>query len=738
MDEIDFVSELISKIESIEKFDFNQTFLIYKECAEALIKNMHNAQELLIYILNYRDKFSSGCDEILADLIESTGFYPYLNKENLELYSTAANIRKYTNKSDYLDNKIFHDEQKYILDLINRNNNLVISAPTSFGKSLLIEEIIASERFKNILVIQPTLALLDETRRNLTRYRDIYKLITRTTQSPLEKNIFLFTAERACEYQFFPEVDFLIIDEFYKLSGKRDDGRSHALNNAFLKILKTYKNCQFYLLGPNIEGVSEGFEEKYQAKFISIKTNLVASKMHDIFSLYPNQFGNRGKKRKNKERVLFELLLSKLNNENTLIYCASPKKAHYLSRQYIEYIKDKNINKKFTEGNKFLIEWLNKNVSKFWNLSESLSYGVAVHDGTMPKHILSSILNEFNVQNILHIFCTSTIIEGVNTSAKNIVYFDNHKGLENNKIDFFDYSNIKGRAGRLMQHYVGHIYNFSQPPKEERLIIDIPFHSQDPIQDEVLINLDDNEILDHESEQYKFISQINSDERTLFSENGISIRKQKKLLEYIQNNFVEYNKKFNWTDFPTKEQRQYCLQLIWDYLLEDVDKKFFFNKFTNFDAKLAKYLFEKNINSLIDNDINFWKNTDRYKEYSIGELYDEFIQLNFKFLRLYVQFKIPKWLSVLNNLQNFVSKQYQIHSGDYSIYIKMCENNFIQDNLFFLEEYGVPNTALYKLAKFIPENISSDDALELIKTKKLYDDDQFLEYERLKLKENIN
>ena len=62
-----------------------------------------------------------------------------------------------------------------------------------------------------------------------------------------------------------------------------------------------------------------------------------------------------------------------------------------------------------------------------------------------------------------YLFCTSTIIEGVNTSAKNVVIFDNKKGL--NLIDFFDYSNIKGRSGRMMEHYVGKVYNFNKIKK---------------------------------------------------------------------------------------------------------------------------------------------------------------------------------------------------------------------------------------------------------------------------------
>jgi hypothetical protein len=39
------------------------------------------------------------------------------------------------------------------------------------------------------------------------------------------------------EYPNLPQIDFFVIDEFYKLSAKRDDERSDVLNNAFYKLL---------------------------------------------------------------------------------------------------------------------------------------------------------------------------------------------------------------------------------------------------------------------------------------------------------------------------------------------------------------------------------------------------------------------------------------------------------------------------------------------------------------------
>jgi replicative superfamily II helicase len=141
----------------------------------------------------------------------------------------------------------FHEEQKFLSDFLRKDKrNLIVSAPTSFGKSLLIQEIVASKQYKNIVIIQPTLALLDETRRKLSRYREDYKIIVRTTQKPAEKNLFLLTAERVMEYSEFSAIDFFIIDEFYKLSPKMDPTRADILNNAFNLLANGHKSKFLY------------------------------------------------------------------------------------------------------------------------------------------------------------------------------------------------------------------------------------------------------------------------------------------------------------------------------------------------------------------------------------------------------------------------------------------------------------------------------------------------------------
>lgn len=92
--------------------------------------------------------------------------------------------------------------------------------------------------------------MLDETRLKLKKYADDYKIIVRTSQpySEDKRNLFLLTAERVMEYEPLPQIDFLIIDEFYKLSLRRKDDQADTLNNAFLKVVNKF-HPRFYFLG---------------------------------------------------------------------------------------------------------------------------------------------------------------------------------------------------------------------------------------------------------------------------------------------------------------------------------------------------------------------------------------------------------------------------------------------------------------------------------------------------------
>ena len=173
-----------------------------------------------------------------------------------------------------------------------------------------------------------------------------------------------------------------------------------------------------------------------------------------------------------------------------------------------------------------LVAWIEENVSKRWGLVNELKNEIAIHDGSLQKHIGAAIIDYFNDGKLKYIFCTSTIIEGVNTSAKNVVIFDEKKGT--NELDFFDYSNIKGRSGRMMEHYVGKVYNFINIPKEEKIVVDIPFYEQNKnlITDEILVNIPEKDVKPQVRERYDKIYEISSELLDIIKKNGTSVNGQ--------------------------------------------------------------------------------------------------------------------------------------------------------------------------------------------------------------------
>ncbi len=724
--------ELIEIIKSKESFDFNETFDFYKTCGQLDIDNELHAQSVLIHVLNNKSKFDRRLDLVLSDLVEAVGFYPYIDKEDeLILESTDAQIRKHYHHSKNL-RKTFHRDQHHLLALLENNKNIIVSAPTSFGKSLLIEELIAKGDFQNIVIIQPTLALLNETRQKLSKYNSTYKLIVRTSQEPSTElnNIFLFTAERVNEYSNFPRIDFLVIDEFYKLSGRRDDERSSSLNNAFHYLLK-YHNPKFYLLGPNIDGISEGFAEKYNAIFYRTEYSLVESNSIDLYKDYEDEFGKRGKKAQKKEEVLFDLLLN-LNNEQSIIYCSSPNRVRSLSKKFYSFLEDIEYNTT-PEEELELTDWIKEYVSKEWSLLNCLKYKIGIHDGALQKHITSSIIDYFNEGKLKYLFCTSTIIEGVNTSAKNIIFFDSNKGPS--EVDFFDYSNIKGRAGRLMEHYVGNIYNFNKPPSKSQVIIDIPFFQQDPIRDEVLIQLDPSEIIYPDSDQNISINNIPSDEKEIIKNNGVKVFGQKSIFDILRRDIDSKYELINWNQ-PKYNQLTYILGLAWDHLIVEGEttRPMTKNKLVHMTFN---YGLHQNIEFLIKSNYSYLLSLKQYAKKSEADAMDDAIQNTFHVMKHWFQYKVPKWLSVMNEIQKFVCQEKGLRSGNYIFYANKIENDFLRENLSILYEYGIPSSAIRKLEYSIPEEINQDEVLKMIRDRELYNNERLLQYEKLKLLKNI-
>jgi hypothetical protein len=250
------------------------------------IANLHNndpespeLQELVLRALERREQLRN-YERVLDALARERGLFPYLNPKELD---TADRLAYEYHRPESLKDigMVFHRPQARVYRELMAGKSVILSAPTSFGKSLIIDAVVASNKFKNILLVVPTIALIDETRRRLTSLRTNYKIITHSFQEISNRNLFVLTQERALEYQGLDNIDFLIIDEFYKLSPTREeDERCSLLNQVFYNYAR--RKIQFYLLGPSVTSISPEVIERLECTFIYERYPTVVSETHKV------------------------------------------------------------------------------------------------------------------------------------------------------------------------------------------------------------------------------------------------------------------------------------------------------------------------------------------------------------------------------------------------------------------------------------------------------------------------
>ncbi|MEB6764158.1 hypothetical protein [Escherichia coli] len=120
-----------------------------------------------------------------------------------------------------------------------------------------------------------------------------------------------------------------------------------------------------------------------------------------------------------------------------------------------------------------------------------------------------------------------------------------------------------------------------------------------------------------------------------------------------------------------------------------------------------------------------------------NKLLDDSIKDSFYILRHWFQYKLPKLLSVLNELQLYVCNIYGLTPGNYSCYSSIIENDFIPEHLNILIEYGIPKSAIDKISQFIPNTLTDESVIQLIKKEKLYDNNRLIDYEKNIIMKNI-
>lgn len=623
-----------------------------------------DALDLIIRLIDRRNDFEGrlkGVSAMISAIAREAGLYPYVEGRGNWSDTVATELMRVPGFED----TVFHIEQAVVFHKLASGRSIILSAPTSFGKSLLIDALISFKKPKTVVAVVPTIALLDEFRRRMELKFDEYQIITRTTESRVaDSAIYIGTQERLLERSDLSEIDLFVIDEFYKLDLDRSDERSLALNAILGRYGKRAK--QVYLLGPSINDVPNASTFRAGIEFYKTRYSPVTADLIDRTKVGPSA-----------EQLVTDLV--SVAGSSSLIYVRSPPAAWQLAY--------KLINARLRRRSDFCVElseWLAEHVHPEWVLVPAIRRGFAMHHGRIPRSLAYIFISLFNAGELAAIICTSSMIEGINTKAENVFIFD--KKISTSKLDRFTFDNIKGRAGRMFKHKIGRIFLYNAPPEDVEFDVRVPlFNSDELMSPELLLKIQDDELTPIAQRRRRAITESSSlPANVLEAWAEFGIDKMNGLAEYLRINISDSPSLLRWSGFPTYEQIEATFDVAWTTLD--------FNKHHITSARqLALYAnrlrsaptLRAFISSLVD---------------ATGDEAQGKIDHCFSFLRG-AEFTFPQVLRAMNDI---IDSVIGLDIVNYRVYATALQNHFLPGDLRALDEYGVPLPIVRRIAHLLP------------------------------------
>lgn len=604
----------------------------------------------IIDIDDLRKEYIRLLDKKITD-IEFNNISEDLFYLGLTVYSKYTNFDSIIYNSlskSFLDSKIsLYPEQIKLINKITDCQALIISAPTSFGKTFCIFEYISRNFPKNVVLIVPTLALVDEyLKKIISKYKNVFKKYKKyinfdneTKINYNEFNLFILTHDKVVEnnsYRVIKNIDFLVIDEVYKLQKEENNDRVLVLNLAYHYLSKIAK--KYVLLAPFISDVED--RDKLEKTPELFKTN---------FSPVVNELETINVNTSEEKNSYINEILKKSKEQKTLIYFPTVAEIpnfvnnNVVNNFPIVKIKDKNILN--------FIKWIKEEIHEEWYVVKAMERGFLIHNGQLLNNGFRMYQLDLydKSSEFFNLLCTSTILEGVNLSAKNIIITSPSR--YKNKFDAFDFYNLVGRTGRLYQHYLGYAFYLREPNDPEYNIKDavkkIKFEATDVSEDFDFHTNDDIECQQYEQLLQKLnISSIEYKENIgpKFKIKRISETYEKFLLE--KEDLVSELKLL----FENKERTR-------GILIEILYKIFNYNESRPFVINFNSYLINKLINKnrlKVKTIINDALNNKSFKNSKIDYVISTTLRLKSSYIEheFYNMCKIVMYFMKCNGIDN--------------------------------------------------------------------------------------
>lgn len=694
---------------------------VYRQLDSKNEQDYNQCLSAICHIANYNSS-DRMVQQLLHDCIVKSRVFLYDNllEKNNENYLPDISPQDHILKNFYTSQKTnttLTKPQKEIFDTFQKNKRLVVSAPTSFGKTRIVREIILHNNYKNIAFIMPTVSLLSEQYQELRKSVEGYT-ISKSSKVKIDEHksyILVLTPERMSA--FFEEnpdfkIDFFVMDEIYKVDYKLDDDRFRIFSDILYRLAKT--DSDFYLAGPYISNFSKNFREKFNVELKKYSTEIVQK---DIYALDNNK--NKGVH--SVENGSIRIIGDKFKNLLRLVAEESID-GKFLIYRYQKHLVEE-IAKKFLDTcsvkphNQELIDYLSNSVSPNWDLISCIKRGIAFHHGAMPRHIQDLIIDEFNDNSehgLNYLFCTTSLTEGINSAAKNVVIYDKKIG-SGDPLKTLDRKNIEGRAGRFMQHFIGRVFHLeTQDDDDGETSVEIEYLDNDKAALETLIQLEKDDVprskIDILKSYNNFLSDLRIDPLIIKENRFVKIDGQINLIQHLRENNNIDNYYFN-EKLPTKDCLGNILSCCYEYLFTDHDKGRNFNNDVGKSILigLTKYYiyYSPSFKDLLTSDtVQRARNNDNSR-----------IRYVFDLMSKYFEFAWPKYLKTFTNIYNFVASWKNQPLISLDMVIAKLEYGTTENHEIILRDSGLPNEIVKKLSHYFRGCETYEDVYNVSRSK---------------------
>lgn len=377
----------------------------------------------------------------------------------------------------------FNLSQKQIYDRLSKET-ISYSGPTSMGKSFLVRVYIKDQVLKgsekNFAIVVTTKALINEIsaevidslKDSLTEKN--YRVVSSLNAIALEQKhhfIFAMTPERLL-YLLIQNpklrIDFAFIDEAHKIS--EEDERS-AFYFKVVDLLVKRGNTRFVFASPNIPNpevylslVNPSLSKEERQKNAKVTQQSPVNQMKFMIDLrshrfktyddFQDAFTSTKALPSSDDFISIVKRITRFDDPDkatqSLVYCSSKDRAIQMAEEFAQTLPYRNDPALDSFSNKIADE-----INADYFLVDLVRKGVAFHVGYLPSSLRMSLEELFKKGKIRIIFCTSTLLEGVNLPADNLFVTSYRNNGEMTAIEF---KNLTGRVGRIKFNLFGNVF----------------------------------------------------------------------------------------------------------------------------------------------------------------------------------------------------------------------------------------------------------------------------------------